>query len=133
MARGGYTFDQIKQMSNIELWFLHHYQELVKKEQQEFIVDSLGIVWDKSSFKDKLDTGKKQIEKLFIPLSVAINPDLLTYVKKQFNIADSSQKSKGPAYIGGGEYMPKTNEVVNSLGDLSKDDFMQMIGKKSRK
>jgi len=129
MARGNYTFEQIQQMDTMQIYFLHHYQEVVKNEEQGYLASALGIIWDKEILTEKLTSSSKPLEKLFIPLSVAINPDILDYVKKQFNMS-SSKKSSGPAYIGGGDYMPKSNEVINSLGDMSKDDFMRMIGKR---
>lgn len=133
MARGGYTFEQVREMSYTELLFLHHYQEMVKNEQQEFIVNALGVVWDKESLVSKLNVGteNKPIEKLFIPLSVAVNPDILDYVRKQFNV--NSKKPSGPVFIGGGEYMPRPGEEVRSMGDLSKDEFMRLIGRRSKK
>lgn len=128
MARGGYTFEQIRQMDNTQLLYLHHYQILVQKEQQEFLSSALGIVWDKKSLLEKTEgDSSTPIEKLFIPLSVAVNPDILDYVKAQFKM---STNSKGPVHIGGGEYMPKPNEVVTSMGDLSKEDFLKLLGKK---
>jgi len=126
MARGNYTFDEIRKMSDIELLFLQHYQEIIKKEQEEFFINSLGIVWDKKSFEEKLETGGKSIEKLFIPLSVAVNPDILDYVKKQFNISKKGKSS----IVGGGDYLPKPGEEIISMGELSKEEFMQLIGKR---
>lgn len=125
MARGGYTFDQIKQMDNTEIMFLYHYQNLLQREQQEFMSTALGIIWDKKSMAKSMGDEGGSLEKLFIPLSVAVNPDILDYVKKQFKLTD--KKSKKQAFIGGGEYMPKSNEVVSSMEDLSKEDFMKLI------
>lgn len=129
MARGGYTFEDIRKMSDVELLFLKHYQEVIKKEQEEFLVSSLGIVWDKKSFEDKMDKGDKPIEKLFIPLSVAVNPEVLDYVRKQFKLGKGGGK---PPLIGGGDYIPKQGEEVVSMGDLSKEDFLRLIGRRSR-
>ena len=128
MARGNYTFEEIRKMSDIELLFLQHYQELIKKEQEEFFISSLGIVWDKKSFEEKLEKDNKPIEKLFIPLSVAVNPDILDYVKKQFNVSKIGKSTM----IGGGEYMPRPGEEIISMGELSKDEFMKLIGRRSR-
>ena len=124
MARGGYTFEQMKQMNETEILFLYHYQNLLQKEQQEFISTALGIVWDKSSLAKSTESGSGDFNKLFIPLSVAINPDILDYVKKQFKVSDKGKS----AFIGGGEYMPKANEVVSSMEELSKDDFLKLVG-----
>jgi hypothetical protein len=132
MARGGYTFAEMRQMDSTEILFLLHYQNLAQKEQQEFISSALGIVWNKKDMVENENSSSspsKPLEKLFIPLSVAVNPDILDYVKKQFKVSD---KKKCPVYIGGGEYMPRGNEVVNSMEDLSKEDFLKLIGKGGR-
>lgn len=133
MARGGYTFAEMRQMDSTEILFLLHYQNLAQKEQQEFISSALGIVWNKKDMVEHVNesgnSSSKPLEKLFIPLSVAVNPDILDYVKKQFKVSD---KKRGPVFIGGGEYMPKGNEVVNSMEDLSKEDFLKLIGKGGR-
>jgi len=130
MVRGGYTFDQIVKMDFTEILFLHHYQELNKRMNEEFITQALGILWNKEDFIEKSGKAKanKNFSQLFIPLSMAINPDIQEYVKKQFHV--SNKPSGTPAYIGGGSYMPKPNEVVNSLDALSKDEFMKMIGRR---
>lgn len=130
MARGGYTFDQIRQMDDVEIMFLYHYQNLLQKEQQEFMSTALGIIWDKKDMIKSMGSDDGAVDKLFIPLSVAVNPDILDYVKKQFKISD--KKSKKPAFIGGGEYMPKANEVVSSMEELSKEEFMKLVGQVGR-
>jgi len=131
MVRGGYTFDQIVKMDFTEILFLHHYQELNKRMTEEFITQALGILWNKEDFIEQSGEkakANKNFSQLFIPLSMAINPDIQEYVKKQFNV--SNKPSGKPNYIGGGSYMPKPNEVVNSLDALSKDEFMKMIGRR---
>lgn len=121
-------------MGTTELLFLNHYQTMVQTEQQEFITTALGLVWEKKDFTTKVvDTGggkNKSIEKLFIPLSVATNPDILDFVRKEFGLQGGA-KTAVPL-IGGGDYLPKPNEVITSMGDLSKDEFMRLIGRKSK-
>ena len=129
MSRGGYTFEQIRQMSETEILFLYHYQELLRQQDQEFLTNALGVIWEKENLVGKLESDNQKIEKLFIPLSVAINPEILDYVKKQFNLGGKS-KATGPAYVGGGEYMPKPNEEIKPMSDLSKDEFMRLIGRR---
>jgi len=128
MARGGYSFDQIKEMDTTQIQFLHHYQDLVQNEWQQFITNALGLVWDRKTFMDRVvdtDSNKEPLEKIFIPLSLAINPDLLDYVKSQFKIT-----GKG-SLIAGGDYKVKPNEVVKPMSELSKTDFLKMLGKKA--
>ena len=130
MARGGYTFEQMQQMDIVEILFLHHYQELNKNMYEEFITQALGVVWDKKDIIEKPNSQKDSKidrDKLFIPLSVAINPEIMDFVKKQFNVQG---KSKGPAYVGGGTYMPKPNEVISPMDDLSKEEFLKLLGRR---
>ena len=143
MARGGYTFDQIRQMSSIELMFLYHYQELAIKEQQQYLTNILGVIWDKKTLMEQSvaeqgPEGSKPVEELFIPLSLAINPEVLDFVKGQFGIRKDGKSNKGKdntgskvPFVGGGDYIPKKNEVITSMGDMSKEDFMKLIGRKS--
>ena len=118
-------------MDTTQILFLHHYQTLVQREQQDFLSTALGIVWDKKNLIANITDEKSTtpLEKLFIPLSVAVNPEILDYVKKQFKMSTSGSNNK-PPFIGGGEYMPKSNEVIHSLGDLPKNEFLKMIGKR---
>lgn len=130
MVRGGYTFDEIRRMSNEELLFLNHYQNIVEEEKQKFWTDSLGIIWDAEEFKKPKATtvggyGKKP-DKLFIPLSMAVNPEVVTMVKENLGMIDG--KSGSVPYVGGGEFVPKGNVVVNDMSHLSKDEFKKMIG-----
>jgi len=146
MVRGGYTFEQIRKMDSTEILFLHHYQELNKRMYEDFVTQALGIVWDRKDFiEKKVEVGevgeagkageagatqqRKIPDKLFIPLSMAINPDINEYVKRQFNVSGGIPSGR-PPWIGGGSYAPKPNEVVHSIGDLSKNEFLKMIGKR---
>ena len=97
---------------------------------EEFITQALGVVWDKKDIIEKPNSQKDSKidrDKLFIPLSVAINPEIMDFVKKQFNVQG---KSKGPAYVGGGTYMPKPNEVISPMDDLSKEEFLKLLGRR---
>lgn len=137
MARGGYTFDDIRQMSTSEITFLYHYQRLVVQEQQQFLVSTLGVVWDRESVSQvSAESGSNStpaapLTKLFIPLSLAINPDVADFVKSQFGVSGASP-GKAP-YIAGGDYIPKSNENIVSMGELSRDEFLEMIGRKPKK
>jgi hypothetical protein len=133
MARGGYTFNEIREMNSLEVLYLYHYQELSLKEQQGFLTNTLGVVWDKSIFTEQVTTStdSKPVNEIFIPLSLAINPNVMEFVKAQFGMGPSGKGGKTPM-IAGGEYSPKANEVISSMAELSKEDFLKMMGKGSR-
>ena len=119
-------------MSELDIQFLSHYQGLVESENQKFITDVLGVLWDAEEFKQSEHTdgagGSQFPDKLFIPLSMAINSELITSVKEAMGITKGKGKASKAPFIGGGDHMPKKGEVYKSMGDLSKEDFKQMIG-----
>ena len=139
MARGGYTFDQIRQMTQLEVLYLYYYQELAIKEQQQYLTNILGVIWTKDTLiRQTTSEGNssepvKPMEELFIPLSLAINPDVLDFVKNQFGMVKGATApgQTNKAYIGGGEYIPKKGEVIKSMADMSKEDFMKLLGRKN--
>lgn len=142
MARGHYTFEQIRAMSSLEIYYLYHYQELALKEQQQYLSNILGVVWDREVLLRQMGSGSgggsgkssEPLRELFIPLSVAIAPNVMDFVKEQFGIDGSGSAGvdgaeKNP-YIAGGEYIPKKGEVIRSMSSLSKEEFMQFLGRK---
>lgn len=136
MARGHYTFAQMREMTDIEIMFLYHYQELAIKEQQQYLTSILGVVWDKATLMKQMTPSsegdaKQSSDELFIPLSLAVNPEVLDFVKSQFGLAKGGSDANKAPYIGGGDYVPKKNEVIRSMSELSKEEFMKLLGRKS--
>ena len=140
MARGNYTYDDIREWSSEEVYFVYHYQELQVRQQQDFFASAMGIVWDKKQMlamaaKGGEESGKpgKPIEKVFVPLSAAINPQIIEFVKGMFGLGGEGSlpapTSQGH-YIGGGEYSPKKGEKVVSMSTLSKRDFLALLGRR---
>jgi hypothetical protein len=131
MARGGYTPDEIRAMAPEELAFLYHYQELHERRQHRFIMDTLGVYWEAADLDTPAATSSGgPREKLFLPLSVAINPKILEYVHDQLGRGKTG--GKDAHYIGGGEYKPKAGENITSTAGMSKKEFMNLvIGKPS--
>lgn len=133
MARGGYTFDQIKQMDNLELSFVDHYQELQESKFLDRLGFILGVNWDPEQIQALAAApsggagGGESAAGIFIPLSVAINPQIVEYIKKNAGRVGSQSN-----YIAGGEYAPAANEQVRSTSELSKDEFLALLGKKKR-
>jgi hypothetical protein len=130
LARGGYRLADVKDMDNDELLFINHYQNLVESRQAEKFASYLGVYWDLEEFvKNQEESSGKPSTKLFIPLSVALRPEILEYVTKQAGIAVATARHSG--VIAGGTYVRDKNEVVIPMSTLSKEDFLRMIGKPS--
>ena len=138
MARGNYTFEDLNSWSAEQLYFIYHYQELQIRQQQEFFSSSMGIMWDKNQMiamaanSEGDSTGKKP-DKVFVPLSAAINPQIIDFVRGLFGLGGKS--SDGPSgesnnYIAGGDYIPKANEKIVSMSKLSKRDFLALLGRR---
>lgn len=125
MARGNYTFDQVRRMSNEELMFLEYWQAKVEKEKTDYIERMIGVSWDLKAFKESIDstTSSSGNGQLFIPLSLAVNPELYTYLEKQ-----SENEGSSSTWVGGGEYKPQSGESIKSVSEIPKDDFLKMIG-----
>lgn len=126
MARGGYTPQEIRQMSDEEILFIYHYQLKAEHERVDLIGRMLGTTWDLEEILANRKSSDGAVNnKLLIPLTVAVNPKIMEYVHKQADNVNIQQ-----AYIGGGEYQVKKGEKIKSMGELSKDEFLKMIGKK---
>jgi hypothetical protein len=127
MARGGYTFDQIKEMSAVEIMYIWHYQNKAEKDRMDELATILGVLWNLNSayLKDsKEGADSTPSDKFFMPLSVAINPEILEYVKKRAKNGSLNTST----LIGGGEFRLPDNAKLKSVADMTKDDFMSLIG-----
>jgi hypothetical protein len=128
MARGGYTPKQIREMDDDELSFVYHYMLANEERMFQRLLSALGITWDleeiKASTQATKSTGSGKAAKLYVPLAVGVNPEMYEWVKKQ---AGGGQN----ALIGGGEYVPKAGEVVKPMSEMGKDEFMNLLGRKS--
>jgi len=114
-------------MSSTEVFYLWHYQNLSDKAQFDELSRLLGVVWDLSKMTaESTDaTVTTDNSKLFIPLTVAINPKILEFVRG---------KSKPTAsVIGGGEFVPAAGEKVVPMSEMPKEQFLAMVGVRSAK
>ena len=128
MARGGYTFSDLKEMTTEEIAFISHYQEKLEKERMDSITSMLGVFWDLNKYKESHDTTTAESTgTLFIPLSVAINPKILDYVKEE---AGKIGKNINNVIAGG--YVPKKNEIIRPMSNIPKDKFLSIIGATKR-
>lgn len=125
MARGNYTPSQMREMSDTEVYFVSHYQLLNERKKAESLGKMLGVIWDIDETKDNVSKKSDNVNsnRIVFPLAMVINPKIVEIVKKQKNSDETSK------WIADGSYVPKSNEKVVSMGDLSKDEFYKMIGK----
>jgi hypothetical protein len=92
------------------------------------ITSMLGVFWDLNKYKESHDTTTAESTgTLFIPLSVAINPKILDYVKEE-----AGKIGKNINSIIAGGYVPKKNEIVRPMSDIPKDKFLSIIGANKR-
>lgn len=126
MARGGYTFSDIKAMDPTEVNYLWHYQNYVEKQRFNELASMLGVLWDLDDFKasstKEASADEPASNKMFIPLSIVINPKIMEMIQK---------KSGTDSQIGGSDFKPpEENAKVIPMADLSKEDFLRMLGRK---
>jgi len=130
MARGGYTPEEIRNMTELEIQFLSHYQVLLETDHQKFWTDCLGVIWEADEFNKpkpvESQSDNVRPNRLFIPLLQGINPDILTVVKENFGLSKEGKKRQ--AFVGGGDYIPKAGENIVSMASLSKDEFKKKMG-----
>lgn len=128
MARGNYTPDEIKRMSDLDIAFLSHYQNLVESERQKFWTDALGIIWNrKDLLNNRANSGVKvHKDTMYIPLSTIIDGQLLERIREGFGL--TKEGNKPTPHIGGGEYIPSAGENIQSMEHFSKEDFKKMFG-----
>lgn len=123
MARGHYTFDDIESWTDEQLYFVFHYQEKVEQAQMEKMAKMLGLLWTKEDF-GKDSNSSANMDKIFIPLSLVINPRL----KDEWQI-EKNLGTAGKGHVGGGEYMPKKDEQIVSMDQMTPAEYKEFIGK----
>ena len=129
IARGGYTFSQIKEMSREEIAYIHYHQTLVEEKQMRTLLKALGVVWEKSDFlrnTSDVESSESVASDIYIPLAMTINPNLHKFVSET---AKKSTSSTTPKHYGDGELIENNLGKVRSMAELSKEDFYRMIGK----
>lgn len=132
MARGGYTPRQIKEMTEEEIYFISHYQNKVEKDRMETLLEYLGVIWDLSEDKVEVSSAIQQnSNKLIIPLSVAINPDIIDHVRDKMKNRSKGGKTKGKIVKMTSDGSTIEGEAA-SVGELSKEEFFKLMGQKPK-
>ena len=124
MARGHYTFDDIESWTDEQVYFIWHYQEKVEQAQLEKTAKMLGLLWTKEDFEKTKDKSAPNMDRVFIPLSLILNPKLKEEWQIEKNLGTSSHQN----YVGGGEYKTKKDERILSMDQMTADEFKQFMG-----
>jgi len=129
MARGGYTVSDINSMSEEEIAFIYHYQDLAIEKQHSYLASILGVVWTRDDVTPAVGKGSSvPPDKILVPLSMAINPNVVSYVSSVFGIGGTEKKETSSSSVEG--YTPSSNEKIVSTEGMGKEEFMKLIGKR---
>lgn len=101
------------------LRFTVHWLQKREGEVVDLAMRLLGTSWSREDVQKMMDNKAAPPDEVFLPLSMAVNPELGEQLREMFRVG------KG-AYIGGGEYLPQPGEQVVNLGDLPVDRFKQL-------
>ncbi len=119
----------------MHLLFAYHWISKVDSDQWQRLSSHLGTVWDRETLEmlnsNASGKGGTPQNKIFVPLSLSINPDLpeaLLGKKRAATSAPGEPVSRSGS--GDGLYtemaMPEGDEVVN-MGDLPKEEFFGLV------
>lgn len=115
--------------------FSFHWLQKVESEQWDNLGHQLGTMWSKSELlrMSSAEPGaRKGSDRIFVPLSLVINPDLVEGLlgkgKKDKNQPTSAGQTPLPPGDGlnTGMSLPAGEEVVN-MAELPKDEFLGII------
>lgn len=105
MAKGGYTWREVREMSELQLSFVDHYQQKQEIDFVEKIATILGLSWD-LDFLDKVQAGTPEpTSRIFLPLSLVIDPELVEKLRKRRSGSTVQDDS------GGGQKVMALDEV----------------------
>ncbi len=119
----------------MHLLFAYHWISKVDADQWKRLSSHLGTVWDRETLEmlnsKAPGTGRASPDKIFVPLSLSINPDLPeALLGKKRTTASASQGEPVSTSKGDGLHtamaMPEGDEVIN-MGDLPKDEFFGLV------
>lgn len=121
-------------MTAIEIAYIHHYQEKLESERWDKLQNILGTNWDLETLRRAnaapSAASSGPLKNYFIPLAMAVNPEIYQYVMELATGKKSPNSSSGDGkpIVGGGEYMAKSGESIKSTSELSKDQFLSLLG-----
>ena len=115
----------MKKATATELAFVEYWLRKTERDDSEktwYILNrALGTLWEKDDFAVKEKTYEtKVLERVWYPLSLLLaQTDIKKSIKKDF--------TQNGQQIGGGEYTKGENEEVVSLGQASKEQFLDFL------
>lgn len=101
------------------LRYTAHWLQKRESDTVDLAMRMLGVVWSREAVAKMADEKSAPPDEVFLPLSLAINPELSEQLREMFRVG------KG-AFIGGGEYLPQPGEQVVNLGDVPIDHFKRL-------
>lgn len=113
--------------------FAFHWLSKVDDDTWERLSSHLGTVWDREelmALQDSTPRSGKPQNKVFVPLSLSINPDLPDAILGKKKSGDSVSPEGEPRSSGDGLHtgmaLPEGDEVVN-MGELPKNEFIGLV------
>jgi len=134
LAKTGWKLEYINKLPEDHLLFVYHYLRKNETEQWEHLGAHLGTIWDRNELLKLQQSGAKpENSRIFVPLSLVMNPDLpdaLLGKRRNQSAAPQSSEDVLPSGDGlnTGMSLPTDTEIVN-MAELSKDEFLSVIGK----
>lgn len=134
LAKTGWTLKYINELPEDHLLFAYHYLKKDDTEYWERFGAHLGTIWDRDQLRNLMESSgtKATNSRIFVPLSLTINPDLpKALLGKKKNQSSGSQSSVAdiPSSDGlnTGMPLPIDAEVIN-MATLPKEEFLSIIG-----
>ena len=112
---------------------MYHHLKKADEEYWDRFASHLGTIWDRESLQilaDKPAGAASDNSRIFVPLSLVVNPELPNALLNR-QPADSSSAPGGTSTPNGDGLctampLPEGEEVVN-MGNLSKEEFFGLI------
>jgi hypothetical protein len=117
----------------MHLLFAYHWLSKVEEDTWERLTSNLGTIWDKETLltlQQKVSGSHVGGDKVFVPLSLVMNPELPDALLGKKNSANSAPQGETPSSSSDGLHtemaMPEGDEVVN-MGELPKNEFFGLV------
>jgi hypothetical protein len=114
------TFVELSRNEEL-LRFTAYWLQRRDEEQQRSWLRALGVTWSRDDVEAMFsEKPTRPSDSVFIPLAMAINPQIREALKQMFGA------HKG-AFVGGGEYVPGPGEQIVELDEnVSREEFLRM-------
>jgi hypothetical protein len=135
LAKTGWTLEYINKLPETHLLFAYHWLSKVEEDTWDRLTSNLGTIWDRETLltlQSKVSGSHVGGDKVFVPLSLVMNPELPDALlgKKNAAAAGPTVPEGTPTQAGDGLHtgmaLPEGDEVVN-MGELPKNEFFGLI------